>query len=330
MNGFGYFGQQQQPQLGGGYPQLGGGYWQQQLGGGYWGQPRDTVYLTAEQQSAQSLAGICNCFLLLLMLPVTVLDILAIARAGQNVKGIALACGDSFFSFIIANMSLNWLMCLCVLMTAIYLYNIDANALLQRSNTTAYSLAFVAFLYAIFSIASIVIVAVSMSTRDCSKAIELVSWGQPLLGIVGYLNMAINLLVLIGASGLACKLHVSTTQYLRVGQAAYQQPQTYHLSQPQTYQHEQQPMLRAAEREEYEVPLSTTKRSRQITSTGVVPLYDFTGDLEKQHESLLGKFKETLNKALAKQQHVVVVAPPPAAAVLPPLITPAVGPPFHT
>jgi hypothetical protein len=218
MNGFGYFGQQ---------PMQAGGYFGQQslqpgglqpMGGEYW---RNTVYLTAEQQSAQSLASICNCFLLLLMLPVTVLDILAIARAGQNVKGIALACGDSFFSFIIANMSLNWLMSLCVLMAAIYLYNIDVNALLQReqnpSNMTAYSLAFAALLYAIFSIASIVIVAVSMSTRDCSKAIELVSWGQPLLGIVGYLNMAINLLVLIGVSGLACKLHVSTTQYLRVG-----------------------------------------------------------------------------------------------------------------
>jgi hypothetical protein len=69
----------------------------------------------------------------------------------------------------------------------------------------------------------------------------------------------------------------------------------------------------------YEVPLSTTtKRSRYITSHPEIPLYDLTGELDKHHESLIGKVQSTITNALSKhkseQQHVVVVAPTPAAA----------------
>ena len=190
-------------------------YAQQQLG------YRETVFVTPEQQKAQLLATSIGVFLGVVMLPVSIFDIVAVAKAGQNMQGIAANCGDAFYTFIVANMALNFVFCIVLLMTAVYINNLDANALQERkqnpSNNVAITLGCMSGVYAIFAIAALIIVAIGMSSNACSDAIALVSFGQPLLGIVGYINVAIDFFVLIATSGMACKFYVSTTQYKRVG-----------------------------------------------------------------------------------------------------------------
>ena len=156
--------------------------------------------LTPEQERARTAASVILLFVVVIMLPISILDIIALAKAGQNIRGISIACGESFYTFICANISLNWIMCIALTLTVGYLHRINAP-------TPTTLLAAVSFVYAVFSLAAVIIVAVSMSNPSCTKAISNVSWGLPLLGIAGYLNVGIDIVVMLVSGGLACMYH---------------------------------------------------------------------------------------------------------------------------
>jgi hypothetical protein len=145
--------------------------------------------------------------------------LIIIGRAGQNIKGVSTACGEAFYTFICANISLNWILCIALVLTVGYLHRINT------APTPTALLAVVSFVYAVFSIAAVIIVAVSMSNPNCTRAISNVSWGQPLLGIAGYLNVAIDIVVMLVSGGVACMYH-SPKQHIIMPAPYYQRVPT--------------------------------------------------------------------------------------------------------
>ena len=61
-----------------------------------------------QQQYADTVQW-CFIFLLIaLLLPLTALYVIGIARAGKNVAGMADACGNAFYGFVVTNCAFNW------------------------------------------------------------------------------------------------------------------------------------------------------------------------------------------------------------------------------
>ena len=158
------------------------------------------------------------CFLVLLvvmLVPLTVIYILAILRGGRNVEGINQHCGSAFHGFVVTNCVFNWV-CFVVLILALWFLwlsekrkmnrqpDIDAEGRVivdetdnekQTADTFAIAILMIGSIYGVLAIVSLAIVPDSMSRKACTDAIANVSWGSPLLGIVGYTNLAVDLVV---------------------------------------------------------------------------------------------------------------------------------------
>jgi multisubunit Na+/H+ antiporter MnhG subunit len=147
------------------------------------------------------------CFLVLLvvtLVPLTVIYILAILRGGQNVEGINQHCGSAFHGFVVTNCVFNWFFFIVMITALAFMWiaerrNIDGmeQDTLSDQSENIYAVAFllIGSIYSVLAVVSLAIVPDSMSRKACSDAIANVSWGSPLLGVVGYLNLAIDLLV---------------------------------------------------------------------------------------------------------------------------------------
>ena len=147
------------------------------------------------------------CFLALLvvmLIPLTVIYILAILRGGQNIEGINQHCGSAFHGFVITNCVFNWFFFVVMIMALSFMWiaerrNVDGmqDDALSDQTENIYAVAFllIGSIYSVLSVVSLAIVPDSMSRKACSDAIANVSWGSPLLGVVGYINLAIDLLV---------------------------------------------------------------------------------------------------------------------------------------
>ena len=147
------------------------------------------------------------CFLALLvvmLIPLTVIYILAILRGGQNIEGINQHCGSAFHGFVITNCVFNWFFFVVMIMALSFMWiaerrNVDGmqDDVLSDQTENIYAVAFllIGSIYSVLSVVSLAIVPDSMSRKACSDAIANVSWGSPLLGVVGYINLAIDLLV---------------------------------------------------------------------------------------------------------------------------------------
>jgi hypothetical protein len=143
------------------------------------------------------------------VLPLTIVYILAIARAGQDLASIHNECGNALYPFVIANCAFNWLLAITLAFSLLGLwtyflnYNVN-NVARQYEILLGMMLGSISGLYSLRSIAALAIVPVAMSTQKCSQAIARVSWGQPWLGIVGYINLAIDVCIVLLFGGLSC------------------------------------------------------------------------------------------------------------------------------
>jgi hypothetical protein len=160
------------------------------------------------QQYADTLLW-CFLFLLIaLLLPLTVLYVIGIARAGQNVAGMADACGNAFYGFVVTNCAFNWVFLVFMSLLLAYLWAqqrrvamMGGEALLDarsmQSNIGAIIFLMIGIVYAVMAITALAIVPEALSRTACAPAISSVSWGSPLIGVIGYVNLALNLLIAI-------------------------------------------------------------------------------------------------------------------------------------
>ena len=156
--------------------------------------------------------------LALCVLPLTIIYILAIARAGQDLAGIYSKCGNAFYPFVIANCAFNWLLAIALALGFVWLwtfflhYNIN-NVARQYEVLVGMILGAISVVYSMLSIAALAIVPVAMSAQQCSQAISKVSWGQPWLGIVGHMNLAIDLCIVLFCGSLSCMIFSPKNDY---------------------------------------------------------------------------------------------------------------------
>ena len=163
----------------------------------------------------------------IVLLPISVLYAIALGRAGRGLDHVAEECGPGFFPLVLANCIFNWLLVACLALTALCAWAKiikrlishrpsrlsveDARADEQletefknaademQSHSGAISSGIVGGVYLAWATAALVIVPASMARSACQEAISAVSWGTPLLGIIGYINIALDLLI-----GIAC------------------------------------------------------------------------------------------------------------------------------
>ena len=165
------------------------------------------------------------------VLPLTIVYILAIARAGQDLASIHSECGNALYPFVIANCAFNWLLAITLAFSLLglwtYFLNYNVNHVARQYEILlGMMLGSISVLYSLLSIAALAIVPVAMSTQKCSQAIARVSWGQPWLGIVGYINLAIDVCIVLLFGGLSCVIF---------SQKDYNQsyhPTTQHITEP--------------------------------------------------------------------------------------------------
>ena len=86
--------------------------------------------------------------LALCVLPLTIIYILAIARAGQDLAGIYSKCGNAFYPFVIANCAFNWLLAIALALGFVWLWtfflhyninNVECGRLITRLKIGKYN-----------------------------------------------------------------------------------------------------------------------------------------------------------------------------------------------
>lgn len=154
----------------------------------------------------------------LVELPLSALYILVTVRSSENTQGLADGCGGSaFFNFIVANSVINWIMILIITMSLMYLWSTLARSMMDpygnsmmnnyggptdETVLTSWSSLAIGVTYAVLGITAIAIIPAAMSKAPCLDIMREQTWGVPLLGVAGYINLTVDIAMALAGTAM--------------------------------------------------------------------------------------------------------------------------------